>query len=72
MTPGEADRRIVLSRHTLGKFRQGLVSINNVSLITGEIALLEGIAQSHPSKANKLARLVNDWREYLDRVRTVH
>ncbi len=66
MTAEEADRRIVLSRHTLAKFVQ-MTSAGvdphpgTMALVAEEIAILEGISEEHPSKVAKLLKLVSEW-----------
>lgn len=67
MTPAEADKRIVLSRHTLA----GLLAVGGtdrledlIRMVGEEIVILEGIAEQHPGKAAKLVTLVTEWIAY--------
>jgi len=78
MTSAEADQRIILSRHTLKRFKQlaaagQSVSQENIPLVEQEINLLDGIAKEHPGMVHKLLVLVGDWIEFRDSIRmTLH
>jgi len=73
MTPSEADQRIILSRQTLHRYadmtRAGQWPIADLQIMTDEIALLEGIAELHPVKAEKVYRLAESWGALADAVR---
>lgn len=69
MKPDQADSRIIKSRLTLNAYRQGgTASPENLPLIMQEIVTLTSIAEAHPVKAEKLMRLVHDWREYMSKI----
>ena len=69
MTPEQADSRIIKSRLTLNAYLHGgTASPENLPLIMQEIVMLTSIAEAHPVKAEKLMRLVQDWRQYLGRI----
>lgn len=65
MTPEEADQRIILSRQHLHRYNAsalaGQLPMGDGHMVAQEIALLEGIAEMHPSKAPKIESLVKDW-----------
>ena len=75
MTPAEADQRIILSRRTLSGF-VAMASVGDgpsaldLSLICDEIQLLEGMAEEHPGKAAKLAKLAGEWVAFRERMRS--
>lgn len=78
MTSAEADQRLILSRHTLKRFRQlaasgHKVSADNIPLVEDEINVLDSIASEHPDKVSKLLGLVGEWIEFRDSIRvTLH
>lgn len=76
MTPEEADARIILSRQTLHRYRammdSGIVPEEDLSLMESEIVALVALAQENPGKADKVGRLVSEWRDLMARIRTVH
>lgn len=66
MTAAEADRRIILSRQTLATYQRMVAggempSPENLGMMHEEIELLEAISLAHPSKSEKLLRLVVEW-----------
>ena len=65
MTPAEADQHIILSRQTLFRYAQmaaaGQLPHADGALFNNEIALLDLLAEQHPEKAQKLAKLVSEW-----------
>lgn len=73
MTPAEADRRIMLSRTTLAKYRtlpDGPTGPTEdmLALVGSEVDLLGAIAAEHPGKAEKIAALVAGWRAFAKRL----
>ncbi|AVF04733.1 MULTISPECIES: hypothetical protein [Devosia] len=77
MTPEEADQRIILSRQTLHRYRAMMDSgviphADTLALWSREIDQLLIIATDHPEKAEKIAALLERWRDLIGKVRTVH
>jgi hypothetical protein len=74
MTAEEADDRIILSRRTLYDY-MAMAALGegpdplNLTLIHDEIMLLEGIAEEHPGKTDKLVNLVSQWVKLRDGLR---
>lgn len=74
MTPAEADRRIVLSRHTLTRYVHMVTAgidpmPGTLVLVHDEIAILEDIGEEHPGKVAKLLSLVSEWVAFRDRLK---
>jgi hypothetical protein len=72
MKASEADQRIILSRHTLAGYIAvgGTGRLDDLMRMIGEeIAILEGVAEDHPGKADKLAALVMEWIAYRERLK---
>ncbi|WP_323015508.1 hypothetical protein [Devosia sp.] len=65
MTPAEADQRIILSRRTLFKYKAmiagGELPVWDMGLMHDELDLLERIADSHPTKTEKIRALGEEW-----------
>lgn len=65
MTAEEADQRIILSRQTLRKYVQMVLSGDlpamDLALMSDEIGQLERIADAHPGKAEKIRTLGEEW-----------
>ena len=76
MTPEEADQRIIKSRQTLAIYSRmvdaGMVMEADIGLMNDEIGVLVDIAQMHEGKAEKIAALVEQWRDLMGKIRTVH
>lgn len=76
MTPEEADARIILSRQTLHRYRammdSGIIPEEDLTLMKSEIVALVALAQENPGKADKVGRLVSEWRDLMGKIRTVH
>ena len=45
---------------------------DTLRIMDGEISLLEDIARQVPTKADKIAALVGQWRDLMEKIRTVH
>lgn len=77
MTPAEADQRIIKPRQQAHAYRAMIEGgtmphHDTLRIMDGEIALLEDIAQKIPAKADKIAALVEQWRDMMGKIRTVH
>lgn len=78
MTSAEADQLIVLSRHSLKRFRQlaaagHRATAANLPLIEKELSVLNHIAHNYPDKVSKFLGLVGEWLELRDSIRvTLH
>lgn len=59
MSPEDADRRIILSRHTLARY---------VAMVE-EIDLLERVAYRFNKKRGKCERLAIKWRDLMGRIK---
>ena len=68
MNSDEANKRLVLSRHTLGRYRSMPGGTNDspewlLGQIRQEIEVLEGILARRPESAG-IASLIEQWREF--------
>ena len=77
MTPEEADARIIKSRQKAHAYRAmidggTMPHQDTLRIMDGEISLLEDIARRAPVKADKIAALVEQWRDLMGKIRTVH
>jgi hypothetical protein len=74
MTGEEAHERIIQSRSVLQDYLT-LAAVGerpgplDMSLIADEIALLESIAEEHPTKSVELVRMVSEWVAFRERMR---
>jgi hypothetical protein len=76
MTPAEADARIIKSRQTLAVYIRmvaaGMKLDADLGMMDAELGVLVDISHAHPGEAEKIAALVEQWRDLMEKVRTVH
>lgn len=73
MTPAEFDKRIIRSRQTYHRYKAMMDNWQwpkeDLHLFSQEILHLNMMVQDFPEKAEKVARLVDDWKELWRRLR---
>jgi hypothetical protein len=68
----EANQRIVLSRHTLGKYRRMIEAnqrpLGGSDMIRAELVILDNLTAAFPEMEDKLVLLVQGWSGLLSRL----